>query len=631
MIVQASQPDAELSETDWIEFYGTGLDTPWTDTRVYWLVEGNQAGKRIPTINGLHPRTNGVASFLTTMELKPRTIYWAALQNGDEESFFGPVISSDADDELLQLNHLDTLASRDGQLEVALQGVSDSPHAVQVKVNGIEVGSLAFDGQSPASASFPLPPGLLRPGQNSLTLTAQNGEEDLSLLNYICVSYWHTMDADEDVLQITLPGNQAITARGFTSPAIRAFDVTDPLNVMQITGTVSRKASGYSFSARIPDSGTRILMLLADTQLQTPDAVGPNNPSAWNKKAPGADVVIISHPDFKENMTPLKAQLRAEGYSVALEDVDDLYDRFNYGEKTPYALKNFITNALKHWTNKPRFLLLVGDASFDPKNYLGLGDFDYVPTKLVDTGLLKTASDDWFADSDNEGIPEIPVGRISVRTPEEAVDQVAKIVAYKQGTGLTGDTSWTRKVVLVADSNDGFDFEAASDLLADQVPSSMSVTKIYRGQTDDSTARSLVLQRLNAGALLVNYFGHGSVELWRGDLLTSDDTAGLTNGTKLPLVIAMDCLNGFFDDIYTESLAEALMKAPHGGAVAVWASSGLSDAQNQQAMALELFRQLFNYRQTVGEAVLKAKASAQDPNVRRTWIFFGDPTLRLHF
>lgn len=45
----------------------------------------------------------------------------------------------------------------------------------------------------------------------------------------------------------------------------------------------------------------------------------------------------------------------------------------------------------------------------------------------------------------------------------------------------------------------------------------------------------------------------------------------------MPVYFLMDCLNGFFQDVYTESLAESLLPAPHGGAVGVWASSGLTN------------------------------------------------------
>jgi hypothetical protein len=183
-------------------------------------------------------------------------------------------------------------------------------------------------------------------------------------------------------------------------------------------------------------------------------------------------------------------------------------------------------------------------------------------------------------------------------------------------------------------AGEGFDFEGASDQLLWQIPTTMTVREIFRGQMDDARARGLILENLNDGALVVNYIGHGSVEIWRGDngtaVLESGDAAGLSNGTRLPFVVAMTCLNGFFDDVYTESLAEALMKAANGGAVGVWASSGLSEPERQAVMNVELYRQLLGTNQTVGEAIMKAKGtSVRDMDIRRTWILFGDPTLRL--
>jgi hypothetical protein len=77
---------------------------------------------------------------------------------------------------------------------------------------------------------------------------------------------------------------------------------------------------------------------------------------------------------------------------------------------------------------------------------------------------------------------------------------------------------------------------------------------------------------------LFNYMGHGSVEIWKGNFFTSSDARALTNSPRLSFFVSMTWLNGFFQDIYTESLAEALIRSQQGGAVAVWASSGISDA-----------------------------------------------------
>ncbi len=618
-----------FDEDDWIEFYGTGLDTPWTDTRTYWLVEGSQPGKRMAAVTRTGVNS-GISSLLTTVELEPKLIYWSGLRNGDGDNFFGPVVSPAGNDQIIALDHLDSSASGDGILEVRLQGVTDALHSVRVAVNGKVVGSLTFEGKTAVSESFSLPQGVLVPGENIFRLVALNPDADISLMDYIRVSYWRTLETDEDFLPITISGNRTITAGGFSTPEIRAIDVTDPAAPEEYMGTVTPDGDRYAITISLRDSDIRNVYLFADTQIQEPAAVKPNKPSDWYGMSGGADVVIISHGDFIESLQSLKDQYRAEGYRVILADVEDLYDEFSYGHKTPYAIKDFLAKAMVDWRIKPRYLLLVGDASFDPKNLLGLGDFDYMPTKLIDTELLETASDDWFADFDEDGVAEIAVGRLPVRTPEEAALQVDKIAAYKQ-TGLRGELGdWAERVVLVADSDSEYDFESASDLMSGLVPEALEKDKIYLGQMDEATARERLLQSLNEGTLLVNYFGHGSVGLWRGGLLSVDDLAELNNGNRLPLLVAMTCLNGFFSDIYTESLAEAFLKAPNGGAVGVWASSGLTDTQYQHTMNLEFFRQIFNGR-TVGEAVMRAKEAVSNPDVRKTWIYFGDPTIRLPF
>ena len=149
----------------------------------------------------------------------------------------------------------------------------------------------------------------------------------------------------------------------------------------------------------------------------------------------------------------------------------------------------------------------------------------------------------------------------------------------------------------------------------------------------DGPAHQALTDAVNAGQLLVNYSGHGSTRLWgsNGELLTNDDVPAWTNGATLPFVVAMNCLNGLFSNTYGEdSLAEALLRAPQGGAVAVWASSSLTPAATQALVNEELFRLIFaGTYATVGEAVAMAKRVVASQDLRRSWIFFGDPAMRL--
>jgi hypothetical protein len=310
-------------------------------------------------------------------------------------------------------------------------------------------------------------------------------------------------------------------------------------------------------------------------------------------------------------------------------DVEDLYDEFSSGEKTPYAVRDFLEYAAAQWAPAPRFVLFVGHASMDPKNYLGFGDSDFVPTKLIDTQLMETASDDWFADADGDGLTEIAVGRVPVRTVQDADRLVAKILGYDAGGGGSG-------ILLVAGANDGFDFEGANDQLRELLPANLSVEEINRGQMDADSAKSQLVSSLNRGPALVNYAGHGSVDLWGGSLFTADDARQLRNGDGLSVFVPMTCLNGYFQDPAIESLAQALMNAEGGGAVAIWAPSGMTGADGQAVMNQELYRLLFAGSHpngeplTLGEAAAQAKAAVADVDIRRTWVLIGDPTMKLN-
>ena len=92
----------------------------------------------------------------------------------------------------------------------------------------------------------------------------------------------------------------------------------------------------------------------------------------------------------------------------------------------------------------------------------------------------------------------------------------------------------------------------------------------------------------------------------------------------------MDCLNGFFASPALEGLAESLLKAPNGGAVASFASSGLTIADPQHAMGRRMFQLLYSGPPiAIGDASRLSKSATNDLDVRRTWILFGDPTMKI--
>ena len=393
------------------------------------------------------------------MERKDRTVYFSSLRNDDRENFFGAVVSQEPVEETLPVSHLDPAAPGTTLLEVALQGVTAGAHRVHVTLNGVSVGEVTFQDQDQGRNRFVVAPSWLRQGDNDVGLTSQAGEEDISLVDAIHLTYWHTYTADHDTLRFTATGGQRVTITGFSSTEVLVLDITEPDEVRQVNGIVTPQDAGFVVSLSVTGSGPRTLVAFTPLQAKSVAAIAANQPSDWRRPWQGAELVIIGHRNFLDSIEPLRALRQSQGWRLAVVDVDDIFDEFNYGHKSPYAVRDFLRFATAQWALAPRFVLLVGHASHDPKDYLGFGHSDFVPTKLVDTALMEAASDDWFADFDGDGLASLAVGRLPVRTVQEGERLVAKILAYDQAGSGTG-------VLLVSDSNDGFNFEEATDASA---------------------------------------------------------------------------------------------------------------------------------------------------------------------
>jgi hypothetical protein len=151
------------------------------------------------------------------------------------------------------------------------------------------------------------------------------------------------------------------------------------------------------------------------------------------------------------------------------------------------------------------------------------------------------------------------------------------------------------------------------------------------GKQDDATASAHIIAGFNEGRAVTNYAGHGNVDVWTGGgIFKSSDALALTNGNKLSFVVVMDCLNGYFQEPGLLSLSEALLEAPSGGAVAAFASSGLTLPDGQLEMSHQLYSLIYGAQPiALGDAIKTAKNATYDIDVRRTWIFFGDPSLKI--
>jgi Peptidase family C25/SdrD B-like domain/GEVED domain len=619
-----SKNESSFDTDDSIEFFARGIDTIGTGGRVYYITPNRGSGLRVKRTGGRGNSGSSVTNFPYTVERVERTVFFSGLvTNGEKENFFGPVITTAPSTLTLAVTNHD--ATGNGELEVVIQGATENfETVVRVALNGSDLGLVRVRNMERKVQKFSVSANRILAGANTVKLTAINGANDVSVLESLRLTYRHKFRADNDALAFTVAAGSAVAIDGFTSDKITVIDVTDPMQPVIIDGKIEKAKDGTNaVSFGTAGSGTQTILAVSENRILAPAQIAWNEPSQWNSTTNGADLVIVTNKSFVAAAEALKTARVAQGYATVIVDVQNAYDEFSFGHHGPEAIRELLSRS-QSWQKKPRYVILLGDASFDPRNYLGMGRFDFVPTRLIPSDFIKTASDDWFADFAGNGLPAMAIGRIPARTQEQAMAVINKLLA--RATPPT-DT-WAKNVDIVADRPSGWPFEREADKLAALVPPTYTLGRITVGKT--ASPGTAIINAFNRGALMTTWVGHGSVEMWGNRQFQSTNASKLTNGSKLPFVAVLNCFNGYFHDILTNSLAEALLNNPSGGAIGVWASSAMSGPTGQLDVALELNRKIFGAAPiTIGDAILQAKQATADQNVRRTWILFGDPTMKL--
>jgi hypothetical protein len=222
----------------------------------------------------------------------------------------------------------------------------------------------------------------------------------------------------------------------------------------------------------------------------------------------------------------------------------------------------------------------------------------------------------------------IAIGRLPVLTAGELQDIVAKIISYVSGTG-------NNALLLADDPDDGGNFPNDSDAVAALLPQRYTVDKIYLSQYPVAQAKSLLLEKINSGAVFLNYIGHaGPDRLAFEGLLTKDDITLMHNAGGPHVLTAMTCLAGQFAIPGFDSLSESLVLKKDAGSAAVWAPTGYSYNWLARTLDEEFLKAAFGAPKTVlGNAILNAfreyNISGGQPFMINIYTLFGDPALKL--
>lgn len=606
-----------------VEFYGTGTNATENDKHVYYLVSGGNAGKRIGSTI-LRPLGNVIGTnYNQTFVKKDRLDYTGNLLNGESENFFGQVVATFLDTTItFNLDGID-FNNPKCAVNINLQGLTSTLHNVNVVLNGATLDPITGVGPFPVNGNYRISTQYLREGVNTLVMRSTVGTTMVESIN---VNYNRLYQAQENKLSFYTNNYKKSTLTGFSSANVRVLDLSFPDEPTFISG-LAPVQNGSTYNVTIPGHRGRVMYAVEDSAVKQPFSIVQNVPSTLATPAHNAQLVIISHKDFLGVSETWANYRRGQGTSVEVVDIADIFDEFSYGENYSLAIRAFLQYAKDNWQTAPQYVLLVGDSTFDPKNYLGFGELNFIPTKLVDTVYTETGSDETLADFNDDGLAELAVGRLSVRTPAEVTTILAKVMNFED----TSSQGFDRGFLFAYDLPNGYDFQGVSQRLAAVLPANVTKTFVGREMPNPQT---LLLNDMNTGRFNINYAGHGNAKDWvNSSFFGYSVVPQLTNTNRLSTFTLLTCLNGYFVDPnpLRESLAEYLVKYPNGGAVAAWASTGLTTPDIQEVMATRYYTKLGEGSiPRIGDLIKDAKSViVGGRDVRLSWALMGDPMLKL--
>jgi hypothetical protein len=611
----------------YIEFYGRGLETTESDTRMYYLIADAVPGKRMQTRVLRNIGGNVLTqNYRVSAEKKERTTYIYNILNSGAENFWGRPVSTTPTTVPLPVTGIDFSSTATVTLTLRVQGFSQTAHQTRVVLNGTELGIMSGQQQLNYSTTYTIPVNLLVEGNNSLELTS-TVSGDFVLFDTATVSYARKYVADQNKVAFYTPGLRKVDLGNFSTANVRLFDTTFDGNPTLVLGAPVVQ-SGATFTMKMPSARSGIFYGVEDSALLQSPTVTANNPSTLSTAANAGHLIIISHgaPDFMAAAETWANYRRNQGFAVKVVDVADVYDEFNYGVLSANAINSFLNYAKNNWQTQPNYVLLLGDGSYDSRNYEGTGYWNMVPPKLAETVFSEVPSDEALADFNGDGLAELAIGRIPARTASVITTAFNKTTAFENAPMQ----SLNRGAVFAYDLPIGFDFQAMCQLLRDELPPNIPAPMIGRG---DPNAHDTLINEinLNSGRYIVNWCGHGTTGLW-GDsnFFTTAHVPQLTNSNPT-LFTMLTCLNGYFITTTGDSLSEALLKSPTGGAAATWASTGLTTPDVQMIMGLRFFEQTnVGSIKRMGDLVRDAKTQIPfGADVRLSWALLGDPMMQV--
>ncbi|MDR1500132.1 MAG: type IX secretion system sortase PorU [Tannerellaceae bacterium] len=432
------------------------------------------------------------------------------------------------------------------------------------------------------------------------------------------------------------------------------FDVTDGINPK----VIEAELEGGELSFTVPAGELREFVALRSSEAlggwKSVGEVRNQNLHALSQ----TDMVVIAPDALRGQAERLAARHRtADALTVAVLSPTEIYNEFSSGtpDATAYRrLMKMLYDRAASDRDRPKYLLLFGDGAFDNRllttAWKNTPSANMLLTYQSENSLNEYSyvTDDYFGALGDTPFTtaaiQLGIGRIPVRTVEEATMIVDKILGYMDNT-LTG--AWKNRVCFLADDGSSSDRPPYSsehmsyaDRLGERVGAEhpeFMVSKLFFDAYKKTDSRypdvkRNVLKALTDGLLVINYTGHGSTEkLSDEDVINATDIAQFTY-PRLPLWITATCDFTRFDDTST-SAGESVFLQRSGG-IAMFTTTRVVYSNNNFALNDLLIHELFSRegggRLALGDVIRRTKAGLTDNN-KLNFILIGDPAMKLAY
>jgi len=429
------------------------------------------------------------------------------------------------------------------------------------------------------------------------------------------------------------------------------LDITNPLNPKLIDAKLDN--GQLSFIAA-NDGSVREFVAFESGNLLSPITIGSDVGKVGNQNLHGQTtpvLVIVSDPDFIEAANDLAEMHRnQDGMHVEVVTQQQIFNEFSGGTPDVSAIRNY-ARMLYRRNDGFKYLLLLGDGTYDNKNILGLGGNHILTyqSELGESGDDTYVSDDFFGLLDDDegemyGYLDIGVGRLPANNATEAQQMVDKIKRY---TSMKDVGGWRNSVTIISDDADKqadaefvLDAEKLCETISNVSPE-YNISKIYMdafgrvsGASGDKypDATEAIKKQFAKGTVIINYIGHGNPRKWTNEgIFQFNDVKALRNIDRLPFVITASCEIGRFDDHNLTSLGEYLLLNANGGAVAALVTTRVVYHPRNHQLCNNFFSQKPDADTRLGDLVLRAKNATGDKNEKnkRNFVLLGDPALKL--